>query len=198
MKRYFSLTLFTLGLMLALTQGINGQDFSKNSLKVGFGGGLSSSSTFDGTGLTYCVGFQREIWKNRLRINPNLNFGSYDSRFLLDAGDMDFKEFSLETVLSYDLVRLGYFSIVINGGLIGGFSHGLISSAGMPDLDMVSPQPFVPYSVTDFQAGFSFGGGLRINNPNKRIAVNLLPFNFHIGYPGYTGAHLKLEVDIKL
>ena len=36
-----------------------------------------------------------------------------------------------------------------------------------------------------------------LNNPNKRIALNIMPFNFHIGTSNFFEVYGKIEIDIK-
>jgi hypothetical protein len=52
--------------------------------------------------------------------------------------------------------------------------------------------------VNDFHIGGDFGGGFRINSKSQKIAINVLPFNFRVGYPNYMEAYWKLEVDVKI
>lgn len=41
-------------------------------------------------------------------------------------------------------------------------------------------------------------GGLRICSKNKKIAINIFPFNFRVGYPDFMQVNMKLELDITL
>jgi hypothetical protein len=58
-----------------------GQNFTKNSIKIGLGIGASMGNNTDGGGLVYTVGYQKEIWNQRLRFSPNFSIGHYSSCF---------------------------------------------------------------------------------------------------------------------
>ena len=78
------------------------QEFSKSSIKVGLGIGVSMGNNTEGGGFVYTIGYQKEIWKNRLRLNPNFSIGHYSSKFILDARDQYFNSINIETNLNYD------------------------------------------------------------------------------------------------
>lgn len=173
-----------------------GQNFSKNSIKVGFGGGISLDNYFVGYGLAGSLGYQREIWTDRLRINPNFSFGHYGANLVLDAGEQNFNSLNLEVNLFYDIVKVKSFSLVIGcGGFYNNQSGWIKPSEDSED--------YTENHTSEYYNRYHYGGalidfGFRINSPSKRIAINILPINLHIGSENFVEFHSKLELDIKL
>lgn len=180
-------------LILSLaTISLNGQDSSKSSLKFRSGIGISMGDRTDGSGISYSAGFQKKIWNGRFRINPNLSFGQYSSRFVMDARDEYFNSINLETFLFYDLLKGKRSSLVIGAGGLINNSRGLLGTGG----DIEGPQSS-EYISTYSIAGY-IGGGLRIDSPDKRFAFEIMPFNFHIGTNDFLESHIIIGLEIKL
>jgi len=188
MKIIFKITL----ILIALTQTSYGQEFSRNSIKFRSGIGVSMGSKTDGLGTSYSAGFQRSIWNGRFRVNPNISFGQYSSRFVMDARDEYFNSVNLETILFYDLLKGKKASLVIGmGGLLNN-TRGLLGTGG----DIEGPQ-YSEYISNYHIAGY-IGGGLRFSSQNRRVAFEIMPFNLHIGINDFLESHIKLGFDIKL
>lgn len=168
-----------------------GQGFSKNSIKIGLGIGASMGGATDGGGLVYIIGYQREIWKDRLRLNPNFSIGQYSSKYVMDARDQYFNSINIETNLYYDLIKSKSFSMVLGCGALINNSRGIIGTGG----DYAQPQTSEYFS--DFYFGGYVGGGFRINSPNKRTAINIMPINLHFGDNYFAEFYAKLELDFK-
>ncbi len=173
-----------------------GQDFSKNSIKIGFGCGISLDNYFTGYGIEGSLGYQREIWTDRLRINPNFSYGHYSSNLVLDAGEQSFNSFDLEVNLFYDIVKIKSFSLVIGCGGFFNNQSGRIKPS-------VESEEYTQNSRSKYYNRNHYGGklldfGFRINPPSKRTAINILPINLHIGNNGFFEFQSKLEMDIKL
>jgi hypothetical protein len=173
---------------------INGycQDYSNCSIKLRSGIGISIGDKTDGLGIVYSAGFQKEIWNERFLINPNFSFGQYSSKLVMDARDEYFNSMNLETILFYELLKGRRTSLVIGiGGLINN-TRGLLGTGG----DYVGPQSseyISKYSI----AGF-FGGGIRFDSPDKRVTIEILPFNLHIGINDFLESHFLIGLGIKL
>jgi hypothetical protein len=195
MKTRFKIILILVSIMI--NHGfVYGQDpaFSKNSIKIGLGVGSSMGNKTDGGGFVYAVGYQREIWKDRLRLNPNFTIGHYSSKFILDVRDQYFNSINIETNLYYDLIRIKSFSLVLGcGGLVNN-SRGLKGTGGDPD---GYTEPPTSEYISDFHYAGYLGGGLRINPPSKRIAINIMPINLHFGNNYFAEFHAKIELDFK-
>lgn len=184
-------------LVIFITFNVYGQnkEFSKNSIKVGIGLGASMGNNTEGFGAVYTIGYQREIWKDRLRLNPNFSIGHYSSRFIFDARDQYFNSINIETNLYYDLIKIKSFSLVVGCGGIINNSRGLKDLGG--DLES-STVTLSPKYVSDFHFGGYLGAGFRINSPNKRTSIDIMPINLHIGNNYFGELHAKIELDFKL
>ena len=148
----------------------------------------------NGLGINYSIGYQRELWTDRVRFNPNFSIGNFSSKHVMDARDQYFNSYTLETILFYDLLRGNTSSIVIGTGLMLNNSRGLIGTGGKDnytDPNPVSSEYFSYYSV-----GGYLGAGIRLNSPNKRTAICIMPLNLHFG-KDFTEFYMKVEVDLK-
>ena len=111
-----------------------GQNFTKKSIKLGLGVGIHMGNNTGGSGLVYTVGFQKEIWKDRLRFNPNFSIGQYSSKVLPKGGrDQHFNSLSLDAKLFFDLIKIESFSFVVGCGGFLNNTRGLIGTGGDPD-----------------------------------------------------------------
>jgi hypothetical protein len=179
-------------ILFLLSQNTYSQEYSKTSIKFRTGIGISMGNRTDGLGITYSAGFQREIWNGRFRLNPNLSFGQYSSKFVMDARDEYYNSTNLETILFYDLLKGKKTSLVLGvGGLINN-TRGLLGTGGDYDGPKSSE-----YISNCHLAGY-IGGGLRFSSPGKRIAFEIIPFNLHIGTNDFFESHIKIGLEIKL
>ncbi len=178
---------------------INAQEFSKNNLKIGLGYGASGENPHNGFGLCYSLGFQKEIWRDRLRFNPNFSIGTYNSKMILDARDVYFTSINLSANLFFDAIKIKSFSLVLGCGIIGNHISGLLGTVEIVYCgnDIPPPSPKSDFYNKYHIAGY-LGGGFRINPPGKRIAINIMPLNIHVGNNDFVEIHGKIELDIKL
>ncbi len=168
------------------------QKFSKNSLKYGVGIGASDNDRTTGLGSLLSVGYQHDLWKDRLRLNPNLTVGYFNAKSVMDVRDQWFNSINLETVIYFDLVRLKAFSLTIGGGGVINNTKGLLGSGGFPPSDNKSEY------FSDWHYGGFLGGGLRINPENSRIAIEMMPLNFHVGSDYFAEAFARIGIEVKL
>jgi len=193
-------------ILLLATISIQSQELKTNSIKIGIGAGISESSNCTGMGTMYSVGLQRNIWKDRLRFNPNLSLGFYSPIMITDLPDQYFNSINLNANLNYDLIRIKRFSVVIYAGIEAGKTQGYVGSGGYYDYGGYSPygNGYVisntqnSHYVHDYHIGGNVGAGLRLISRSGKTAFNILPFNIRVGYPDFMEAHLKLEVDINI
>lgn len=181
-------------ILISFSWKVQSQDFSKNTLKLGFGVGVSMGRNTDGLGINYSIGYQGEIWNDRWRFNPNFSVGNYSSKYVMDARDQYFSSYNLNAILFYDLLRGNTSSVVLGAGLLLNNSRGLIGTGGKDnysDPNPVSSEYFSYYSV-----GGYLGAGIRLNSPNKRTAICIMPLNLHFG-KDFTEFSMKVEFDIK-
>ena len=179
-------------ILLPFSEAI-GQEFSKNSIKIGLGAGVSSGYYMDGFGLAYTIGYQREIWKDRFRFNPNFSIGNYSSTKYSDGRDQYFSSRNLEANLYYDIGKAKSSSLVVGLGAMLNNSKGLLGTGGMED--PTSPQ-YSEY-FNKYHVGGNLSAGFRFDSPNKRVAINILPINLRFASQ-LTEMYAKIEIDIKL
>ncbi len=169
------------------------QTFSKNSIKLGFGVGASMGDNTEGFGFVYAVGYQREIWKDRLRVNPNFSIGHYSPIGIADVPDLYFNSINLETNLYYDLIRIKSFSFVLGTGGLVNNSRGLRGTGGKPD----PSRPKTSKYINDFHFAGCLSVGFRLNFPNTRTVINMVPLSIHFGNNYFGEIHSKIEFDFK-
>lgn len=180
--------------LIFIVFGAKAQDkeFSKNTLKYGIGIGVSDGNRTTGGGGLFSVGYQRDIWKDRLRLNPNLTVGYYNSKYIQDVRDQWFNSINLETILYFDVIRLKAVSFTIGAGGVLNNTKGLLSTGGYPPSESSSD------FIRDWHYGGFLGGGLRINPKNSGIAIEVMPLNFHIGSNYYMEGFAKIGLEVKL
>ncbi len=171
-----------------------GQDngFSKNILKYGIGIGVSDGHRTTGGGGLLSVGYQLDLWKDRLRFNPNLTFGYFNAKHVQDVRDQWFNSINLETILYFDVIRLKAFSLTIGAGGLINNTKGLLGTGGYPPSEINSDY------ISDWHYGGFLGGGFRINPKNSRIAIEIMPLNFHVGPDYYMEGFAKIGLEVKL
>lgn len=173
-----------------------GQEVSGKYIKIGYGIGASMGKNTSGSGFVYTLGYQKEIWNDRLRFNPNFSLGQYSAIFLpLDARDQYFNAVNLEANLFFDLLKHESVSLVVGCGALVNHSKGLKGGGG---LDFEYEENFRSEYISNFHFAGYLGGGIRINHPQKRTAINILPFNVHFGTNDFAEFFAKIELDIKL
>ena len=152
------------------------------------------AESFGQTGLGLCIsaGFQREIWKDRLRYNPGFSFGNYSTQYFEDSRDMYFNTINIQNNLYLDLVRIKSVSLLAGTGLFIDYSAGLAGTGGDSD----QPALFSEYK-NDLFVGAYIASGFRYNNPNSRIAVELLPVNVLVGNKEFIEFNLRIGIDVK-
>jgi hypothetical protein len=144
-----------------------GQDFSKNSLFGGVGIGSSNNSRADGLGINWSIGYQRDVWKNRLRIVPSISFGIYNGNGTRDVPDVYYNSINLKVDLNFDVIKIKTLTLFVGSGLTTNYSSGLIGTGGSPG-----------NSSSEYfnESNFTFNGlmGFRLFPPKSRIGYELL------------------------
>ena len=164
-------------------------NFSKNCLKfsVGYGGSSSTKIPIEANGFSFGFGYQRNIYKEKLRFNSNFTFGNYNPGIIYDAPQFHFNSFSLHTNFYLDLLKVKAFSLFAGTGPFITYNHGFIE-----------PMFSKGVKVNNFYPGLFIGSGLRFNPKNKRIAIELLPLDLNFGTKGFFEYSPKISLDFKL
>ena len=187
-------------LLLLVSMTLNSQNIVNKSLKIGGGFGLSESDNCTGMGTLYSLGYQQDIWKDRLRFNPNFSLGFYSPVFITDLPDQYFNSINLNANLNFDIIKIGWFSLIVYAGAETGIVQGYVETGGgVPSLSNTNSYYSIgSHYVHDYHIGGDFGGGFRINSKKQKIAVNILPLNLRVGYPNFIETYWKLELDVKI
>ena len=196
MKRY-TIILCLWGLLFS---NCYSQEYSKSAIQYGVGISLSGATEYNtSSGREIIVGYKRDIWKDRLRLNPNLVLGYFKGEIWEDnLRDQSFNTIQLRVLLDYDLIR--YKRVSLNteiGGIIGkslglkgtGFTHDRISYEDIPETKSEY--------IDRLNIGGVIGGGIRYSFLGGRYAVKFMPLNIHLGN-GFHEIHSYVSVDIKL
>ena len=183
--------IFSLILLMAFCVSANGQEepkFTKNSLRYGMALGVLAAQTAEGTGVIFSVGYQRSMWKGRLRLNPSLSHGTYSTILFSDSEDKFFNTLNLSANIYLDVIRISAFSLVFGCGGEVNSSYGLERSSGRS-----AKSDF----FADFNAGAYLGGGFRINPKDSRTAINIMPLNLRFGKSYYYEYFFSVELEYK-
>ena len=191
MKRYILLFLFTVA-----TYSLSAQENSKNSIKVGLGLGFSNNDFNHGIGYIYSFGYQREIWKDRLRINPNLSVGHYNMKFLTAESGDQFRSISYALNFNVDVLKYKSTSLLFAcGGLVN-------NSRGNSDYHYYDDHgTYIPLNepiyFNDYYYGVSLAAGFRVNSKDKRTAINFLPIFYEASSVSLFEFHPSIQLDFK-
>lgn len=177
------------------------QEFSKNSLSYGLGIGISASGSNDysGIGPALIIGYKRDIWRDRLRLNPNLTIGSYRSGMNDNTRDKYFNTVNLNLSLEFDFIRYKAFSLNVETGGLVGITNGLKGIGTEYDAARSSDIMFNESEfINKLNYGAILGFGLRISPLKSKYAIKISPLNLHLGNDGLRELHSFISIDIKL
>ena len=175
------------------------EELSKNSMSYGLGMGISGNNYYSGFGTTLMIGYKRDIWKDRLRLNPNLTIGNYCKGVNDNTRDIYFNTVNLNLSLEYDFLRYKTFSLNIETGGFVSISNGLkgigteYDSARSIDI-LINESEF----INKFNYGAILGFSLRISPIKSKYAIKISPMNIHFGNDGFRELHSFISLDIKL
>ena len=188
-----------LGILLISVKGFS-QDNSKFSMTYGTGLGYTFfNGMVSGLGPEINIGLSYKSKFDNLRINPNIQFGSYLSGESGSKRDEYYNCINLDFLIDLTLIKIKAFSLNFQTGGYIGNSRGLIGTGtefdrgSSTDIDFSSSR-----FINDFNFGFKIGGGL-IYTPNKgRFSYGVYPINLTIGNNGFTGVNAKFGIIMGL
>lgn len=193
--------LFLIILSGLFTCKIQCQEFSKNALSYGFGYGISSYNDKDlsGLGPSLIIGFKTDIWKDKLRLNPNVIIGSYKTGMNKNARDKYFNSATLNLSMEYDFVRYKAFSFTVAPGLFLNLAEGL-KGTGTEFISATSTDIMLTSSefTHEFSYGANIGVGLRYSPLKSRFSFNITALNVQIGRNDFNELKSMFSLDIKL
>ncbi|AWW29269.1 hypothetical protein DN752_03440 [Echinicola strongylocentroti] len=183
-----------LGIFILLGVDLYGQSEKKQeqSITVGLGIGVHNGAYESSLGLVYMVGWQQELGdRQRLRINPNMTFGSYKD-YLTDTRDLFYRLSALGVDIHYDLVKYKGFSLVTSGGVFVSYSRGLMGTG-----DFEGQHHSSDY-FTMLYGGAKASVGIRYDPKQGRIAYELIPATLALGNSHYAWLYPMAKINIKL
>lgn len=192
MMRNLKIIVIVLLITVCLNNTAQCQDFSKNTLKYGVGYGGAGDHNSSGSGWLLILGYQRDLWKDRLRLNPNFIAGYFNSKNTTDGRDQWFNTLDLEAIVFFDLIKIKAFSFTIGAGGVVNNTKGLLGTGGFP------PGAARSEYFSDWNYGGLICAGFRINPKNSRLAFDLIPYTFHLGGNNYEEAFVSVGFELKL
>ncbi len=169
-------------------------EISKNSIKLGIGSGVSSGEKLEGFGFVYSFGYQRAIWNNRLKLNPNFSIGKFSAKHVNDAPDQYFNSINLEANVYIDIIKLDDFSFVFAFGGLANKLSGLQSVTSELEGNTIFENNY----INEFHVGGSVAGGIRLKSRNRKTSINIMPINVHFGNNYFSEIFAKIELDFTI
>ena len=164
------------------------------AIKSGIGVGYNDTNQEKGLGLVSSIGYQKSFGpKSKLRVNPNLLFGSFSSAGITDTRDQYYQMTALQIVLAYDVIRFKSISLFVSAGGSLTYSRGLFGTGD----EIEKPGTTSSYFNNVYFGGLG-GVGLRISRQNSRVAYEIKPLNFGFGSNGFLLANPMISLDYKL
>lgn len=185
--------LFIILALTTINSEVISQEYSDKSLKVGLGLGITEGMKETGMGALVSFGYQKSIVNNRIRINPNYMSGGFFPFAITDTRDQYFRISSLGVNVYLDVIKYKPLAIFIGAGGHLIFSRGLLGTGGWPE----EGNTHSDYLFKLYFAG-SLSTGVRINQPDSRIAYELTPLTIYFGNSHFFLGYLKIGIDIKL
>ena len=146
------------------------QEYSDRSLFIGTGIGFSTNPTSEGLGLIHGLGYQTGIWKERLRLVPQITWGAFDNYGDTHVPDVHFYSRSAKIDLNFDLLKIKAFSLFIGTGVTGNLTTGLVG----PDGYRIPRRPLRFFRESHVALNGTLG--FRFHTRNKRLAYELKLF----------------------
>ena len=152
---------------------------SKNWLSYDVGAGMSTGDDplFINVS-TVVVGYKRVIWKDRLRLQPALEFGSSWKGMKTDLRDEVTNSLRLKLSLDYDLIYYKKISLNVAAGGFVGYSRTL-KGTGAEFNSAISSD--IMFNVSEYSDAFNCGAllaaGIRIVPWNKECAFRITPLS---------------------
>ncbi|MCZ8355680.1 MAG: hypothetical protein O9340_13155 [Cyclobacteriaceae bacterium] len=182
--------LLIISLFLFFISPTNAQEFTKHSIKMGFGFGASMFDEGEGMGVLHSIGYQQQLRNERARINYNLIYGRYKSGSISDVPDQFFNSISFQTLLYFDLIRIQSFSVIMGAGGFLNYATGLTGTGGDPGR-----------RSSDYFQAFHIGActslGFRVSNTKKRMGFTVLPMALSRGTKDFLELTPKFELEFK-
>lgn len=169
------------------------QEYSKNSLKFGVGLGINEGKNETGVGGLIMFGYQKSVWKDRLRIGPAITTGSFFPFGITDVRDQYFRITTLGLNGYLDLLKYKGVSIFIGTGGFVNYTRGLLGTGGWYDEPISSSDYFFKIYY-----GGTLGGGIRIDPKKSKVAYEIAPLNVNFGNDYFMLGFFRIGIDVKI
>ena len=150
------------------------QDAPNHGLKLRAGFGFHEGDRTLGMGGVVTLGYEVNIWRDRLRFNPSFSYGVFNTLLILDVRDQDLESLSYSALLSLDVIRFNIFSLTFLGGATLDNTFGYLGAGGDPYHAALG-------EVSEWSSGFVVGGGLRVNPGPGRLVLEIIPWRNSLG-----------------
>jgi hypothetical protein len=175
-------------LLVLINSIILGQESKKNTILISNGIGVSNhKNTSGGFGMRFGIGYQRDLWRDRLRLVPAFTIGSYNNKGTTDVADAYHNSFNLSTNLYVDLLKYKSVSFILGTGLTANYITGLKGDGGgfLFRNDSLSTQNSSSNNggfFTQTNWGLNINPGFRWSPKNHRIGAEIGLLNGTIGF----------------
>ncbi len=154
----------------------------KNAFFLSNGIGVSNHrNTSGGFGMRFGIGYQRELWRDRLRLVPAFTMGSYNNKGTTDVADAYHNSFNLSTNVYVDVLKYKSVSFILGTGLTANYISGLKGSGGgFSSALNTTPNYGGFFTLTNW--GLNINPGFRWSPKSHRIGVEIGFLNGTIGF----------------
>jgi hypothetical protein len=190
--KIYVLTILIYVVLFSIESRAQENEFTRSSIKTGFGAGINEGFEETGTGFVYSVGYQKSFGKEeRFRINPNLLYGGFNPLLYSGIRDQYYRITSVCMNINYDLLKYKSVSLLVSTGAFLNYSRGLLGTGGEDGCRNSS-------YIHELYFGGSAGLGIRISNPESRFAYEIKPLNVQVGNKGFVLGYMMFGLDIKI
>lgn len=164
------------------------------NLSVGIGNPAGNPIYIDTYGLTYSIGYERQILKeiiskDMLRINSNLNFGHYYSeKSSINLKKARANSYILNIRLNIDLLEINYFSLFVSGGAFYGIRNEYLEKITAPHFENTSNSRSESF-------GGLYGYGFRYYSSKNKWGFNIVSTKY---LDSFNENNIMLGVEYKL
>jgi len=159
---------------------------SNSSIKLALGLGSAQMTPRDAQGFVFSAGWQANYGaKNKLRINPNLSYGKFESAYnFLPKKNSTITSTSIDFTVHYDALRYRSFSLVTS---LGNFITKYRVIVQSDSIDS-----------TTLSIGLKPSIGIRFVPKNSSIALEYKPITLYFGTQNVFYVTSTINLDIKI
>lgn len=155
-------------------------------------------------GTVYSLGYIKKSNNGRVRYNPNIKIGGY-SPIITDSRYREYRSSSFEFNTSLDIFKFDSFSFFGGIGGLFNYSRGhIFTEESIEVATTIADDLIYTYYYKEsteyfdeFFGGAIFSLGFRIDKPTKRVAYEIIPFNYSIGNNDFRQYHFTFGFDVK-